>query len=685
MPGFLLVCGVVGLGRVVWWTDTPWLGWMLAASIVLIATAVLIETHRNHPLLRFEWFASLDILRFAAVAFLVRIALAEQTYGSVGLLTSGGLTNDQLRLLFGCVALSMVAGIGVAALTLSEKRLPIQVMAAAVIIAVGAFMDSNANSLTRPPELILSQCLIGFGATLFMGPAIVYGFLRMSSRGPAFFVTFAVLFSTTQNVGGLVGSALLGTYQAVEARAHATTLSDHVLGSDPSVVARVGAGGRRPRRFGRRSDAPDARRQAPRPGPGPGIRDPGLQRRVPAGRRARLADRALCALPPGAQGDPRPSPSRFQGRRMTETHDPGTRAAAAPTDAQAPHWSPKPRRTITTVTIVLVAAVAVLAVLFAWRLPPFSSAVETTENAYVRGRTTVIAPQVSGYVVEVLVKDYQQVRAGDVLVRIDDRIYRARAEQAAANLAAARATLANNQQARNARSAGIASQAAALGSAQAQLLRAQADMGRANDLVSDGSISKRERDQTLAALKQAEAQVRQAEAAGSIAREDLRTVDVGRGGLEAQVKAAQAQLDAALIDLDHTVVRAPEGGELGEVGVRLGQFVTNGTQLMSLVPPDHWVIADYKEAQTARMTPGQVAAFTVDALAGAELKGHVEQLSPAAGSEFSILKPDNATGNFVKVPQRIGVRISVDAGQPLAARLRPGMSVETRIDTSVRP
>jgi multidrug resistance efflux pump len=355
--------------------------------------------------------------------------------------------------------------------------------------------------------------------------------------------------------------------------------------------------------------------------------------------------------------------------------------ASPPEPPPAPGWRPAPRRPLVLAVLVGLAIAAISAVLAAWRLPPFNGAVERTDNAYVRGRTAVIAPQVSGYVVQVAVKDYQQVRAGDVLVRIDDRTYRARVEQAEANLAAARANLANSQQAMRSRAAGVQSQSAALGGAQAQRLRAQADMARADELVSDGSISKREHDQTLAALKAAEAQVRQADAGGAIAREDLRTIEVGRGGLEAQVRAAQAQLDAALIDLEHTVVRAQESGQLGEVGVRLGQFVTNGTQLMSLVPPDHWVIADFKEAQTARMSPGQPATFTVDALNGAKLQGRVEQLSPAAGSEFSVLKADNATGNFVKVPQRIGVRIVVDPRQALAARLRPGMSVEAKVDT----
>ncbi|THD63862.1 MFS transporter [Phenylobacterium sp.] len=240
VPAFLLLSGVLGLGRLLWWNETPALGWMLAAAIPLFAAAILIETHRSNPLIHFSWFSNVDILRFAGVALLVRLALAEQSYGSVGLLSAGGLTNDQLRLLFAGVALSMVAGLVTAVLTLSVKRLPYQVIAAALIVAVGAGLDAQSTVLTRPHDLILSQCLLGFGTTLFMGPANVFGFLRMSQRGAAFFVTFAVLFSTTQNVGGLAGSALLGTYQVIEARAHAVTLSDHMLPTDPTVAARLG-------------------------------------------------------------------------------------------------------------------------------------------------------------------------------------------------------------------------------------------------------------------------------------------------------------------------------------------------------------------------------------------------------------------------------------------------------------
>ena len=334
-------------------------------------------------------------------------------------------------------------------------------------------------------------------------------------------------------------------------------------------------------------------------------------------------------------------------------------------------WHPPKLQTKTIAVVAALGIVAVLAVLDAWDLWPFAGGVETTDDAYIHGRTTVIAPQVSGYVVAVPVSDYAHVRAGQILARIDDSSYRTRVEQARANLVAAEANLANNQQAR-------ASGVASLESQAATLVRAKADMARVDDLVQDGSVSVRERDQTKATLAQAAAAV-------DVARQNVRTVDVGRGGLSAQVEGARAQLDAALIDLGHTVIRAPESGQLGEIGVRLGQFVTNGTQLMSLEPVDRWIIADYKEAQTAHMAVGQPVTFTVDALDGARLKGHVELLSPATGLEFAVLKPDNATGNFIKVPQRIGVRIAIDPGQAEAARLRPGMSVVTRVDTEGGP
>ena len=241
-PAMLLLCGVLGLGRLVWWTDVPWTGWALAAAVPLFAAAILIEHNRANPLLRTEWIASSSIVRFAAVALMVRLALAEQTYGAVGLLTFGGLTNEQLRTLFAIVLAAMILGTLASAAVLRPNRLTHQVVVASLLIAVGAWMDSGSTSATRPAQLYVSQAFTAFGASFFIGPALLYGLLRVLQRGPEILVSFVVLFSTTQNVGGLAGSALLGTYQVIREKAHSHALVDHLTLADPQVAGRVQAG-----------------------------------------------------------------------------------------------------------------------------------------------------------------------------------------------------------------------------------------------------------------------------------------------------------------------------------------------------------------------------------------------------------------------------------------------------------
>lgn len=386
------------------------------------------------------------------------------------------------------------------------------------------------------------------------------------------------------------------------------------------------------------------------------------------------------AQPPRAEHDADGQEERVREPIETPPQPPEQAEVTAPPAPTG--WAPPRHGLRASLLIAAVALLGIGAILYAWGLPPFASHIESTDNAYVRGRTTLISPQVNGYVVDVPVQDFQDVRAGDLLVRIDDRIYRQRVDQARASLDAQIAALANLDQTEHAREATLSSQAAAIESARAQLARAEADMHRVDELVGQGSVSLRERDQTRASLRTAQAAVNQARAAQAIARQDLIAVGVNRGASRASVEGARAALRLAEIDLANTVVRAPVDGQLGEVGTRRGQYVTAGTQLTFVVPRVAWITANYKEAQTARMKPGQRATFTVDALGGAQLTGHVERLAPAAGSEFAVLKADNATGNFVKVAQRIAVRIAVDPGQPLAQRLRPGMSVETRVDTS---
>ncbi len=243
IPGIVLGCEVLSLGRVLWWSDTPLLGGLLVGCVVLIGAGFLIEVNRQRPLLQLRWLSSVNIARFVGIALLMRLALAEQTFGSIGLFSTAGLNNDQLHILFAFVALAMATGIVVTALTLGETRLPYQVMLAAICIGAAALLDSHANNLTRPQQLYFSQSLLGFGTTLFIGPAILYGFLQMVRKGADHFITLVVVFSITQNVGALAGSALMGTYQIERVHVHSDDLAARVVVGDQQTGARVAGGG----------------------------------------------------------------------------------------------------------------------------------------------------------------------------------------------------------------------------------------------------------------------------------------------------------------------------------------------------------------------------------------------------------------------------------------------------------
>lgn len=373
---------------------------------------------------------------------------------------------------------------------------------------------------------------------------------------------------------------------------------------------------------------------------------------------------------------------------MTEPTTTTTNAIAATPEGSAPPSAEatEPRslqvRIASSIGFAAIALVGVLIVLYAWQLPPFSSAIETTENALVRGQVTIIGPQLSGYVYEVPVQDFQFVKAGDLLVRLDDRIYQQHLDQSLAQLAVQKAALANVVQQRNSAEATIQLRQASIADAQAQARKSAADLRRNKALVNDGSVSWRELDVTLAANSQAIAAVAQAQANLEIARQDLQTVIVNRGSLEAAVASAQAAVQLARIDLSNTRVIAPRDGQLGQIGVRLGAYVNSGAQLMALVPNQLWVIANMKETQMDNIRIDQPVSFTVDALDHRKFHGRVQRISPATGSEFSLLQADNATGNFVKIAQRVPVRITVDADQAQSDRLRPGMSVVVSINTA---
>jgi multidrug resistance efflux pump len=337
------------------------------------------------------------------------------------------------------------------------------------------------------------------------------------------------------------------------------------------------------------------------------------------------------------------------------------------------------------VVAVLAGIGGVMLVLYAWHLPPFKTSVETTDDAYVKGYVTVISPQVSGYVTDVRVKDYETVKQGEVLAKIDDRIYSQKLAQAKATLDGQKAALANSRQQELTARAEITSSQAAVDSVQAGLKRAQLAFDRVDMLVHKGVSTTSDAETAQATLDQAKAAVNQALAAVDVSRQNLTTIIVNRASLGAGVAGAEAAVQLADIDLQNATIIAPKPGRLGEIGVRLGQYVTAGTQLLSLVPQDLWVIANFKETQLDGMQVGQPVAISVDALGHRRLNGHIQSFSPAAGSEFAVIRPDNATGNFTKVAQRVGVRVMIDPGQPEATNLVPGLSVVVSIDKNSQP
>lgn len=337
---------------------------------------------------------------------------------------------------------------------------------------------------------------------------------------------------------------------------------------------------------------------------------------------------------------------------------------------------------IGTVLAVIMGMCGILAILYAWQLFPFTSAVQRTDNAYVRSKITYVAPQVQGYITEVPVTDYQLVEEGDLLVRVDDRIYVQKVAQAEAQLAQQRAALASAAQQRASAEAQVSAMDAALQAARVNREVAQRDFDRLDTLAERGVSSQSSLDTSRAALDQANANVGSAEAQVEIAHQNVLAAETSKGTAQAAIEAAAAAVALAQIDLDNTRILAPEAGRLGEIGARVGQYVGVGTQLAGLVPRSAWVVANFKETQLHGMRVGQVVDIRVDALGGQVLQGRIESFSPATGNEFSVLRTDNATGNFTKITQRLPVRIGFAANQDMADLLVPGLSVEVAVDTA---
>jgi len=318
-----------------------------------------------------------------------------------------------------------------------------------------------------------------------------------------------------------------------------------------------------------------------------------------------------------------------------------------------------------------------------------------TDNAYVRADVVMLSSRVAGTIAEVAVTDNQWVHAGTLLARIDDRDYRLKVEQAEGAVTAARAGMIASQSrlaGLDARAAEqrdlVSASAAAVTAREADARFADLVYRRQSDLQRQHVTSTQDLQSAEAATHRSAAELAQARASLAAARAHLPVLAAERSTTAAQagqaravLRQAEAALAAAHLDLERTEIRAPADGCIGQRSVRAGQYADIGLPLMALVPARFYVIANYKETQTSHMRPGQPARIVVDAQDGTALTGQVESLAPASGAEFALLPPDNATGNFTKIVQRIPVRIRIDPGQPRAAGLRPGMSVETTIDT----
>ncbi len=306
---------------------------------------------------------------------------------------------------------------------------------------------------------------------------------------------------------------------------------------------------------------------------------------------------------------------------------------------------------------------------------------ETTDNAYVQGEITRISSQLAARIEQVHVQDNQHVKPGDLLVSLEAGDFRLALEQARANLAIREAELAQARSRLEQQTSLIAASQASVNAAQANLERSQKDLSRVEALRKPGFVSE-ERVTTLSAdARVARSQRQKAEADLAAQRQQVATLEADVKRLQAQMDGARAEIERAELNLGRTEIRAPISGIVGQRSARNGQYVPVGAYLMSIVPDeDIWVQANFKETQIGRMQVGQRAELTFDTFPDTPIEGRVESLSPASGAQFSLLPPDNATGNFTKVVQRIPVKLTFASDNPLKGRIRPGMSVDVKID-----
>ena len=308
--------------------------------------------------------------------------------------------------------------------------------------------------------------------------------------------------------------------------------------------------------------------------------------------------------------------------------------------------------------------------------------IEDTDDAYVGGDITVISPKVSGYITALNVTDNQRVHAGELLVKIDDRDYRAALAKAEGAVAAQEALLANLDATEQLQQAVINEAKASINAASAEATRAHDDEVRYRELAGRAAVSVESAQRADAEDKTARANTDKAQAAWIAAQRQLNVIASQKQQARAALAQAKAERDLAALNVSYTELRAPVDGVIGNRRARVGAYAAAGTQLLSVVPAHGlWVDANFKEDQLARMQPGQLVEIRADILPGRVFHGHVTSLAPATGAEFSVLPPENATGNFTKIVQRVPVRVALDKKDDALGLLRPGLSVVADINT----
>lgn len=332
--------------------------------------------------------------------------------------------------------------------------------------------------------------------------------------------------------------------------------------------------------------------------------------------------------------------------------------------------------------IIVVAVVLALGATAGWHWWTSWRFQQSTDDAYVQSDITVISPKVEGYLKEVKVEENQAVAAGDVLFVVDDRDFAAKVAQAQAALATEEASIDTYDRRMDLQRSMIEQANAEVSAAEAEQVRTERDFQRYTQLAATDFASKQRLETAEADKRKAAAALLQKRAALLAAQDQLNVLRAQRDEEKARRQQARANLQLAQNDLDNTTIRAPVAGIAGNRAGRVGQYVKPGTQLLSLVPlPDVYVTANFKETQLTHMRPGQSAEVSVDAYPDQPLTGRIESFAPASGAQFSLLPPDNATGNFTKIVQRVPVRIALPAEGPLARLLRPGLSVTVTVDT----